>query len=85
MLNTAVDNFFAEVEQVAFAPGNLVPGIEPSTDRILQVSRQTQHDVIVPGTQYCNAPEALCPRLHKPDLLPWASAGGLAARVAYPL
>lgn len=45
VLNTAVDNFFAEVEQVAFSPGNLVPGIEPSTDRILQVSPVTSRSV----------------------------------------
>lgn len=29
-------NYFAEVEQIAFAPSNLVPGIEPSPDKMLQ-------------------------------------------------
>lgn len=29
-------NFFNETEQSAFAPGNLIPGIEPSEDRLLQ-------------------------------------------------
>ena len=29
-------NYFAEVEQVAFSPANLVPGIEPTPDRLLQ-------------------------------------------------
>ena len=29
-------DFFAESEQVAFSPGNIVPGIEPSFDRLLQ-------------------------------------------------
>lgn len=29
-------NYFAEVEQLAFAPSNLVPGIEPSPDKMLQ-------------------------------------------------
>jgi catalase len=29
-------NFFAETEQVAFAVSNMVTGIEPSNDRILQ-------------------------------------------------
>jgi catalase len=33
----APDNFFADVEQAAFSPANLVPGIEPSPDRLLQV------------------------------------------------
>ena len=36
ILNRNPDNFFAEVEQVAFSPGNLVPGIEPSNDKMLQ-------------------------------------------------
>jgi catalase len=35
-LNRMPDNFFQETEQAAFAPGNLVPGIEPSEDRLLQ-------------------------------------------------
>jgi len=29
-------NYFAEVEQIAFAPAHLVPGIEPSPDKMLQ-------------------------------------------------
>ena len=29
-------NYFAEVEQAAFAPANMVPGIEPSVDKMLQ-------------------------------------------------
>lgn len=29
-------NFFTEVEQLAFCPANLVPGIEPSPDKLLQ-------------------------------------------------
>ncbi|MDV2438220.1 catalase [Acinetobacter gerneri] len=35
-LNRMPKNFFNETEQAAFAPGNLVPGIEPSEDRLLQ-------------------------------------------------
>ena len=35
-LNRNPENFFAEVEQVAFAPSNLVPGIGASPDRMLQ-------------------------------------------------
>jgi hypothetical protein len=31
-------NYFAEVEQSAFSPANLVPGIEPSPDKMLQVT-----------------------------------------------
>jgi catalase len=35
-LNKVPDNFFEESEQSAFAPANLVPGIEASEDRLLQ-------------------------------------------------
>lgn len=30
-------NYFAEVEQIAFCPSNMVPGVEPSPDKMLQV------------------------------------------------
>lgn len=36
VLNKNPDNVFQETEQVAMAPANLVPGIEPSEDRLLQ-------------------------------------------------
>nr|ACO15573.1 Catalase [Caligus clemensi] len=36
VLNKNPDNYFSEVEQIAFSPGNLVPGIEPSPDKMLQ-------------------------------------------------
>jgi catalase len=35
-LNENPQNYFAEVEQVAFNPAHLVPGIEPSADPLLQ-------------------------------------------------
>lgn len=35
-LNQNAINYFAEVEQVAFSPSHLVPGIEPSADPVLQ-------------------------------------------------
>lgn len=35
-LNKNVDNFFSEVEQVAFNPANVVPGIDFSNDPVLQ-------------------------------------------------
>ena len=34
-------NYFAEVEQIAFSPSHLVPGIEPSPDKMLQVTEKT--------------------------------------------
>jgi catalase len=36
VLNRTVDNFFAETEQVAFCPANIVPGIGFSNDPLLQ-------------------------------------------------
>jgi len=35
-LNKVPDNFFETTEQSAFSPGNLVPGVEASEDRLLQ-------------------------------------------------
>jgi catalase len=35
-LNRNVENYFSETEQAAFAPSNLVPGICPSPDKMLQ-------------------------------------------------
>jgi catalase len=35
-LNRNVDNYFAETEQAAFAPSNLVPGVGASPDKMLQ-------------------------------------------------
>ena len=36
VLNRNPENYFAEVEQAAFSPGNFVPGIGPSPDKMLQ-------------------------------------------------
>lgn len=36
VLNEVPDNFFQWTEQAAFAPSNMIPGIEPSEDRMLQ-------------------------------------------------
>ena len=36
VLDRNADNYFAEVEQSAFDPGNFVPGIGPSPDKMLQ-------------------------------------------------
>ncbi|CAO1625829.1 unnamed protein product [Parajaminaea phylloscopi] len=36
VLNKNPSNYFAEIEQVAFSPSHLVPGIEPSADPVLQ-------------------------------------------------
>ncbi len=36
VLNRNPKNYFAEVEQAAFSPAHMVPGIEPSPDKMLQ-------------------------------------------------
>lgn len=36
VLDRNPDNYFAEVEQLAFCPANMIPGVEPSPDRMLQ-------------------------------------------------
>ncbi|CAN6626976.1 peroxisomal catalase A [Trichomonascus vanleenenianus] len=43
VLNKNPDNYFAQMEQAAFSPSNLVPGIEPSADPVLQ-SRLYSYD-----------------------------------------
>jgi len=36
VLDRNPQNYFAEVEQIAFSPANMVPGVEPSPDKMLQ-------------------------------------------------
>lgn len=43
-LTDAPSNFYEEVEQVAFSPANLVPGIEISNDKLLQGRLFAYHD-----------------------------------------
>jgi catalase len=35
-LNRNPENYFAEIEQAAFSPSHMVPGVEPSADPVLQ-------------------------------------------------
>jgi catalase len=44
VLNRNPANYFAEVEQVAFSPGNFVPGIAASPDKMLQGRLFAYHD-----------------------------------------
>lgn len=44
VLNRNPVNYFAEVEQAAFSPGNLVPGIAASPDKMLQARLFSYHD-----------------------------------------
>jgi catalase len=44
VLNRNPENYFAEVEQAAFCPGNVVPGIAVSPDKMLQARVFSYHD-----------------------------------------
>ena len=44
VLDRNPDNYFAEVEQAAFCPGNVVPGIAISPDKMLQARVYSYHD-----------------------------------------
>jgi catalase len=44
VLNRNPENYFAEVEQAAFSPGNFVPGIASSPDKMLQGRLFAYHD-----------------------------------------
>jgi len=69
VLNRNPENYFAEVEQAAFSPGNFVPGIGPSPDKMLQGRLFSYHDTHRHrlGPNYhllpVNAPKA-CPILN---------------------
>lgn len=47
VLDRNPSNYFAEVEQAAFCPGNLVPGIAASPDKMLQARLFSYHDTHV--------------------------------------
>jgi catalase len=67
VLNRNPENYFAEVEQSAFCPGNLVPGIAASPDKMLQARLFSYHDThihrlgpnyhLIPVNAPKNAPE----------------------------
>lgn len=62
MLNRNPVNYFAEVEQMAYDPSNMPPGIEPSPDKMLQVNRRLD----LRGIGYfaaCESFELTCPSL----------------------
>ena len=44
VLDRNPENYFADVEQAAFSPGDLVPGIAPSPDKLLQGRLFSYHD-----------------------------------------
>ena len=67
VLDRNPENYFTDVEQAAFSPGNLVPGIAPSPDKMLQARIMSYHDAhlyrlgpnyhLLPVNRAKNAPE----------------------------
>ncbi len=67
VLNRNPVNYFAEVEQAAFGPSNVVPGVAPSPDKMLQARLFSYHDThihrlganyhLIPVNMPRNAPE----------------------------
>jgi catalase len=51
-------NYFAEVEQIAFSPSHMIPGVEPSPDKMLQGRLFSYHDTHLHrlGTNYLQIP-----------------------------
>jgi catalase len=58
VLDRNPDNYFAEVEQAAFSPGNVVPGLGVSPDKMLQARLIAYHDAHLyrVGTNYQQLP-----------------------------
>lgn len=80
-LNRNVNNDFAETEQVAFAVGRLIPGIEASPDKVLQGRLFAYHDANLyrVGTNFMQLPinRPQCPvREHSRDGLACFSNAG---------
>jgi len=73
VLNRNPENYFADVEQAAFSPGNFVPGIAASPDKMLQARVHSYHDAhlyrLGPNYQLLpvNAPKACAAHTYQRD------------------
>ena len=82
VLNRNPENYFAEVEQAAFSPGSIIPGIELSADKLLQGRAfsyaDTQRHRI--GTNYLqlpvNRPKAAVSNNQRDGAMQYAPYGG---------
>lgn len=63
VLNRNPSNYFAEVEQIAFSPAHMIPGVEPSPDKMLQGRLISYDDTHVHrlGINYLQLPVNRCP------------------------
>lgn len=64
-LNENPENYFEDIEQIAFSPGNLIPGIEPSPDPMLQVRMFSYGDThlhrLGPNFHQLKTNRSICP------------------------
>lgn len=77
VLDRNPENYFAEVEQIAFAPSHLVPGIEPSPDKMLQgmiIPYFVSRDTIANGYIYgvLKLSQGGCSAMRTPTDTAWA-------------
>lgn len=90
VLNRNPDNFFADVEQAAFAPSNFVPGIGASPDKLLQGRlfsyRDTQRWRL--GNNFeqlpVNTPKHACPHHYQRDGMSVVNGNGGSGPNYYP-
>lgn len=63
VLNQNPQNYFVDVEQIAFSPSNMVPGIEASPDRLLHARMFAYPDAHLYrlGTNFAQIPVNSCP------------------------
>jgi catalase len=90
VLNRKPENYFAEVEQAAFSPGNFVPGIAASPDKMLQARIHSYHDAhlyrLGPNYQLLpvNAPKAATANNYQRDGYMRLDANGAGGPNYYP-
>ena len=90
ILNRNPANYFAEVEQAAFCPGNVVPGIAISPDKMLQARVFSYHDTHLHrlGPNYhlipVNAPKGAPENSYQRDGFMRVDAGGGGGPNYYP-
>jgi catalase len=90
VLNRNPKNYFAEVEQAAFSPGNFVPGIAASLDKMLQARIHSYHDAhlyrLGPNYQLLpvNAPKATAMNNYQRDGYMRFDANGAGGPNYYP-
>lgn len=83
-LNENPQNFFAQIEQMAFSPSNMVRGIEPSPDVILQARMFAYPDAQLYrlGANFAQIPVNSCPfgqkTYHRDGKMPVGTNGGSA-------